>query len=93
MQIVDVAIITIAVIVIHVWRTMMEEIHRCQHLFTENDLDVATGTMRWMECRSQWAYVPWQSWRHIYEAGKGFHRGTIFEELDLPFKGKGGCNA
>ena len=39
----DVAIITIAVIVIHVWRTMMEEIHRCQHLFTENDLDVATG--------------------------------------------------
>lgn len=50
----DVAIITIAVIVIHVWRTMMEEIHRCQHLFTENDLDVATGTMRWMECRSQW---------------------------------------
>mgnify|MGYP003300763268 FL=1 len=50
----DVAIITIAVIVIHVWRTMMEEIYRCQHLFTENDLDVATGTMRWMECRSQW---------------------------------------
>lgn len=89
----DVAIITIAVIVIHVWRTMMEEIYRCQHLFTENDLDVATGTMRWMECRLQWAYVPWQSWRHIYEAGKGFHRGTIFEELDLPFKGKGGCNA
>ena len=75
-----VAIITIAVIVIHVWRTMMEEIHRWQYLFTENDLDVAT-------------YVPWQSWRPIYEAGKGFHRGTIFEELDLPFKGKGGCNA
>ena len=48
MQIVDVAIITIAVIVIHVWRTMMEEIYRCQHLFTENDLDVAIGTMRWM---------------------------------------------
>ena len=84
----DVAIITIAVIVIHVWRTMMEEIHRCQHLFTENDLDVATGTMP-----IAMAYVPWQSWRHIYEAGKGFHRGTIFEELDLPFKGKGGCNA
>ena len=49
----DVAIITIAVIVIHVWRTMMEEIHRCQHLFTENDLDVETLHMRWMECRSQ----------------------------------------
>lgn len=38
-------------------------------------------------------YVPWQNWKHIYEAGKGFHRGTIFEELDLPFKGKGGCNS
>ena len=84
----DVAIITIAVIVIHVWRTMMEEIYRCQHLFTENDLDDALDGMP-----IAMAYVPWQSWRHIYEAGKGFHRGTIFEELDLPFKGKGGCNA
>ena len=88
----DVAIITIAVIVIHVWRTMMEEIHRCQHLFTENDLDVATGTMRWMECRSQWLMCHGRV-GDIYEAGKGFHRGTIFEELDLPFKGKGGCDA
>lgn len=84
----DVAIITIAVIVIHVWRTMMEEIHRCQHLFTENDLDVATGTMQLDGMSIAMAYVPWQSWRHIYEAGKGFRRGTIFEELDLPFKGK-----
>lgn len=39
------------------------------------------------------AYVPWQRWKCIYEAGKGFHRGTIFEELDLPFCGKGGCNS
>lgn len=36
------------------------------------------------------AYVPWQTWRDIYDAEKGFHRGTIFEELDLPFTGKGG---
>lgn len=36
------------------------------------------------------AYVPWQTWRDIYDAEKGFHRGTIFEELDLPFMGKGG---
>lgn len=36
------------------------------------------------------AYVPWQTWRDIYDAEKGFHRGTIFEELDLPFLGKGG---
>ena len=82
-----VAIITIAVIVIHVWRTMMEEIHRWQYLFTENDLDVATGRcVRWNADRN--GLCAWQSWRHIYEAGKGFHRGTIFEELDLRLRGK-----
>ncbi len=39
------------------------------------------------------AYVPWQEWRSLYEAEKGFHIGTIFEELDKPFKGirMGGC--
>ena len=35
------------------------------------------------------AYVPWQEWRAIYEVDKGFHCGTIFEELTKPFKG--GC--
>lgn len=37
------------------------------------------------------AYVPWQKWCSLYEAEKGFQRGTIFEELDKPFKGIGGC--
>lgn len=37
------------------------------------------------------AYVPWQQWCDIYEAEKGFSRGTIFCELDKPFKGIGGC--
>ena len=37
------------------------------------------------------AYVPWQEWRNIYEAEKGFHCGTIFEELNKPFRGIGGC--
>lgn len=36
------------------------------------------------------AYVPWQKWRSIYEADKGFRRGTIFEQLDKPFLGAGG---
>ena len=36
------------------------------------------------------AYVPWQTWRDIYDAEKGFHYGTIFKELDKPFLGKGG---
>ena len=37
------------------------------------------------------AYVPWQEWCSLYEADKAFHRGTIFEELDKPFRGIGGC--
>lgn len=38
------------------------------------------------------AYVPWQNWRKIYEPEKALCRGTIFEELDKPFRGMGGCN-
>ena len=34
------------------------------------------------------AYVPWQRWQETYPLEKGFHRGTIFPELDLPFEGK-----
>ena len=37
------------------------------------------------------AYVPWQKWQNIYDAEKGFHHGTIFQELHLPFEGVGGC--
>ena len=35
------------------------------------------------------AYVPRQQWRDIYDNGKALMRGTIFAELDKPFKG--GC--
>ena len=35
------------------------------------------------------AYVPWQKWCSLYEADKGFCRGTIFEQLDKPFYGTG----
>lgn len=37
------------------------------------------------------AYVPWQEFKNLYPAEKGLCRGTIFEELDKPFEGKGGC--
>ena len=37
------------------------------------------------------AYVPWQEWCDIYEADKGFCHGTIFKELNKPFRGTGGC--
>lgn len=36
------------------------------------------------------AYVPWQTWRDIYDTCKGFQTGTIFAELDKPFVGRGG---
>ena len=39
------------------------------------------------------AYVPWQVWQDIYDAEKGLHRGTIFQELDKPFQGVGGCRS
>lgn len=36
------------------------------------------------------AYVPWQTWQNIYDARKGFQCGTIFQDLNKPFRGKGG---
>lgn len=42
-------------------------------------------------CPLAMAYVPWQRWCETYEPAAGFHRGTIFPELDLPFLGGGGC--
>ena len=32
------------------------------------------------------AYVPWQQWKTPYDPAKGLSRGTIFEDLDLPFE-------
>ena len=37
------------------------------------------------------AYVPWQTWRKLYEICEGFKTGTIFKELDLEFMGRR-CN-
>ncbi len=37
------------------------------------------------------AYVKWQTWQKIYDVEKALHHGTIFQELDLPFGGTGGC--
>lgn len=44
----------------------------------------------WNDKALAMAYVPWQTWRNIYEIEKGFQCGTIFQELNLPFLGKGG---
>lgn len=37
------------------------------------------------------AYVPWQTWRRIFEVEKALEHGTIFQELDKPFLGRGGA--
>ncbi len=37
------------------------------------------------------AYVPWQSYRNLYCAAEGFHKGTIFKELNYEFLGRR-CN-
>ena len=37
------------------------------------------------------AYVPWQTWRKLYEVCEGFATGTIFKELNLEFYGRR-CN-
>lgn len=53
---------------------------------------------RTMQRRDMWndktlamAYVPWQTWRDIYEVEKALEHGTIFCELDKPFLGRGGA--
>lgn len=34
------------------------------------------------------SYVPWQNWNKIYRSDIAIDRGTIFQELDLPFLGQ-----
>lgn len=38
------------------------------------------------------AYVPWQKWGNLYDACQALQQGTVFEALDKPFLGRGGCN-
>lgn len=37
------------------------------------------------------AYVPWQTFSEVYEPDKALRNGTVFPELNKPFKGRG-CN-
>jgi len=36
------------------------------------------------------AYVPWQTFKQVFDADDGLSHGTIFAELCKPFDGKGG---
>ena len=59
----------------------------------DSDEDTSTNTRPMPVCRGvddmplAMAYIPMQTWRDIYENDKAIMRGTIFGELDLPFKG------
>ena len=37
------------------------------------------------------AYVPWQTLQEVYEPVMALERGTLFPELDKPFKGGVKC--
>ncbi len=37
------------------------------------------------------AYVPWQRWENLYELDQALMAGTIFADLNKPFRGRGGC--
>lgn len=38
------------------------------------------------------AYVPWQQWHTVYDLERALSCGTIFPELNKPFRGvRGGC--
>ncbi len=56
-------------------------------------MQAPTSMMRresWNDMSLAMAYIPWQTWRDIYDAEKAFRRGTIFQELDKPFDCQGG---
>ena len=36
------------------------------------------------------AYVPFQQWGTLYDSREGFHKGTLFPDLDFPFMRGGG---
>lgn len=53
-----------------------------------------TNCCAWQNNRPQklaMARVEIQTWQKIYDPEKGFQRGTIFCELDLPFLCEEGC--
>lgn len=61
-----------------------EHHHKCKECSVRETIEGLSDMLLAM------AYVPWQCWDKIYDADKGFCRGTIFKELDKPFEAKGG---
>lgn len=73
------------------YRYSVSEVCDCQNVLTESKEASSGCTDNSSHMTLAMASVPWQKWQYIYDAEKGFHRGTIFEELDKPFEGRGMC--
>lgn len=69
------------------------------HGSTSTDMEMPDGSM-WPEGSFDnmylgnlpiaMCYVPMQQWKNTYSLQEALERGTLFPELDLPFKGKRG---
>ena len=73
------------------YRYGMSEACDCQNTNRTVNEDTCEPSSACKQMALAMAYIPWQEWKYIYDAEKGLHRGTIFEELDKPFEGRGGC--
>ena len=65
------------------------------HHHVEKNEHYDTCDTKEMNYKLGMVYSPYQEWQNIYCTEKGFGKGTIFAELDKPFKGykctKGVC--
>ena len=58
------------------------------------DLHMPQDTLEFTGCTCHIAIanVPWQYYKNTYEPMRAFKTGTIFPELDKPFRGRRGCS-
>ena len=54
--------------------------------------DSCTDDARLCDLALAMAYVPMQKWGNLYKSEEAFMIGTIFEDLNKPFRGAGGCS-
>lgn len=65
-------------------------VHSSTHMCCEDEIIKPGGDfdkVRLGDLPLAMSYVPFQNWNETYPLAKALERGTIFPELDLPFKG------
>ena len=60
----------------------------------DNSYRMPAGPMEYAECSCHLAIsnIPWQYYQNTYEPARALKIGTIFPELDMPFKGRRTCS-